>query len=319
MSIRRTARAVKKHASLASKGPAKIASLGEAGWIAQPKGGRATKVIDRDLAETSKLEGTAHGQIAGSRDGKRAAVWTLDGMRVFDATTGKELGRDENVEWWAENSGGLSFDHEGRVWFVSLVDDEEREEVGGEVAIASFDPSAPKKKRRSALRAIDDASVTAHYRMFSVDGDAAILWLNEAQDRQSIFRVERGDDGFPEAGPIGEGLLLGAFGDRFYVGGWTTIAVHDAKSGELEKTIDLSKTLTNADEVLSVAGFGDALIAFVILKGDVRVPMLIRDGADTIETIEIEGCPAKGVSAMTGNGREVAVLYEDGTLAVLAP
>src|SRR5262249_30165993 len=144
---RRAARVVKKHASAASRGPAQLARLGVDGWISQPKGGRATLVFDGDLGEVRRLDGAAHGQIAGARDGTRAGVWTREAMRVFDATTGAEVGRDENVEWWGENSGGLCFADDGQVWFVSLVDEEEEDEVGGDVATASFDPSAPKKKR----------------------------------------------------------------------------------------------------------------------------------------------------------------------------
>lgn len=303
--------AVASIADAAGRGPCRIAPLGD-GFVVQGEGRKNAALLDATLGARPTFPLKAHGQIAGSSDGQRIAVATVGGVRVFDAT-GKLLRKEEDAEWWEENSGAVCFVGD-RVVFVCIPDEET---LDAKLAVGVLDLGA--KKAPPVLVPLKFGH-EAHHRLFPLPSGGVVLWSNAQQDAQGWFHVELADDG-PQVQKLpvkgAPGFLHWIDGEDVCVSGDSAVSFFDAETGKVRRTLSLDHALGEDDELLAAAPQGEKLLLHV-LSFRARTRRLLEVDATTSCEVTVDGTRAGTVTGMVTNARSRTLLtFEDGTVAIL--
>ncbi|MBL8722038.1 MAG: hypothetical protein JNL79_39010 [Myxococcales bacterium] len=298
-------------AEAAGKGPCRLAPLGD-GFVVLGQGRKNAAALDAALGLRASFPLKAHGQIAGSEDGQRIAAATVGGVRVFDVT-GKIVRKEEDAEWWEENSGAVCFVGD-RVVFVCIPDEELLDE---KLAVGVLDLGA---KKAAPVLATLEFGHEAHHRLYPLPSGGAVLWSNAQQDAQGWFHVELAEDG-PQVKKLpvkgAPGFLHWIDGEDVCVSGDSAVSFFDAETGKTRRTISLDHALGEDDELLAAAPHGEKLLLHV-LSFRARTQRLLEVDATTSREVTVEGTRAGTVTGMATSARSRTLLtFEDGTVAIL--
>jgi len=303
-------------AEAAGKDPARVARLGPEGVLVSGAGRQKTALLDGALALQTTLALRAHGQIAGSADGRLVAASTLRGATVT-GLDGKAICKVEHADWWEENSGGVAFVDGGRrLLYVCLPDEEE---LDARLAVGLVDLTRPKAK--PALVAVD-FDLEAHHRLALLPDGSAVLWSNAQQDAQAYFHVTIGPEG-PVVTPLAldmHAVFLGHVtpDGALLVSDRRAVVWMDGATGAERKRIELAHVLVQDDEILAAVPLGGDRLLLHLLSFPSRTRALVEVGGAASRVVEIEGTAAGTVTALTTDARGCPLaVFEDGTVLTL--